>query len=157
MDRIREARRSAAAAAQGTLEASLSSYRMVSDLLAFWRHAMIRALALSSVAISFLGLFACGPTCQNTCSRVYNDCGITKTGQTRDELLDRCEDECSGALKNAGDQGEYNPLTPRQSAESLVLENEEQAAAWMDCVWEKVPNASPEECQSLDAGFCAPI
>lgn len=121
---------------------------------------MSRSLvALVALGVSLVGLVACGPNCQNTCDQVYNACSIDKPGQTKSELLGSCNDECNSALQNSGDLGEYDPFARRSSSQSITLENEAQAAAWMDCVWFYAPDATPEQCADLDpsAGFCAPI
>lgn len=120
----------------------------------------MKALAyLGGVALGFMALIGCGPTCQNTCSLVYNDCGITKPGQDTPELLRRCNQQCTAALKEPGELGNYNPDVRRSSAATIQLENEVQAAAWMDCVWARAADATPEQCQELDptSGYCAPI
>ena len=115
--------------------------------------------ALLGLGISLIGLVACGPNCQNTCDQVYNACSIDKPGQTKSELLRDCNNECNSALQNSGEMGEYDPFARRSSSQSITLENETQAAAWMDCVWFYAPDASPDQCADLDpsSGFCAPI
>jgi hypothetical protein len=120
----------------------------------------MRALAwLTLGAAGFLALVGCGPNCQSTCDQIYNACGIIKPGQTTQELVGRCNEECESALRESGELGDYNPNTRRSSAASIDIENEVQAAAWMDCVWFIAPDATPEQCADLDpsSGYCAPI
>lgn len=116
-------------------------------------------LYVAAGAIGLAALVGCGPNCQNTCDQVYSVCGITKTGQTTRELVQRCVTECDAAMQQAGELGDYQPEARRSSAVSIELENEVQAAAWMDCVWNHAPDGTPEQCADLDpsSGFCAPI
>ncbi|MEZ4322643.1 MAG: hypothetical protein R3F61_34570 [Myxococcota bacterium] len=115
--------------------------------------------ALLGLGVSVGALVACGPNCQNTCEQVYNVCGIQKPGQDTEELLRDCRNECDDALRKTGDIGEYDPFARRVSSQSIVLENDAQAAAWMDCVWFHVPDGTPEQCADIDpaSGYCAPI
>lgn len=120
----------------------------------------MRTLGLLTVAAATLALsVGCGPNCQNTCAQVYAQCGIQKAGRTALELENTCVDECNAALTENGDLGDFNPLERRSSNADIMLENDQQAVAWMDCVWEKAPDATPEQCMDLDpsTGFCAPI
>ncbi len=102
---------------------------------------------------------ACGPNCQNTCEQIYVQCNIQKAGRAQDELLRTCVDQCEAAMRISGVQGDYNPEQRRTSNAPIELENDQQAAAWMDCVWNHAPDATPEQCADLDpaSGFCAPI
>lgn len=113
------------------------------------------ALGASGVA----ALVGCGPNCQNTCDQIYNVCGIDKPGQTAAELVRDCVSECEGALRESGEIGDYDPNRRRASAASIRIENETQAAAWMDCVWFRAPDGTPDQCADLDptSGYCAPI
>lgn len=117
---------------------------------------------LALLGLSAAGLLlgtACGPNCQNTCNQVYTQCNIQKAGQTQEELFRECVSECNAAMQESGEQGAYNPEQRRSSNEPLTLENDQQAAAWMDCVWNHAPDATPEQCEELDpsTGYCAPI
>ncbi|MCB9677071.1 MAG: hypothetical protein H6737_18280 [Alphaproteobacteria bacterium] len=121
---------------------------------------MSRSLvALAGLGGAFVVLVGCGPNCQSTCEHVYNTCGIEKPGQDQRELTRDCVYECETALKNSGELGEYNPNQRRSTSESIVLENDAQATAWMDCVWFIAPEGTPEQCEDLDprSGYCAPI
>lgn len=106
------------------------------------------------LGLAALGLAGCDKNCQNTCSRIYDasECGVVIPGVTTEALKRDCEAECETALKQAGEMGDYNPYNLRNPMENPVLENERQAAAWMDCVWDA-------ECPELDpaSGICAPI
>lgn len=117
----------------------------------------MRALVVVIVASLLAG---CGPNCSKACERVYDDCQITKPGQEKGELLQDCVTECEDALLQDGDVGDYQPNRPRSSQNrSIILENESQAAAWMDCVFDVAPDATAAQCQQLDpsVGYCAPI
>ncbi len=121
---------------------------------------MSRGLFGLGVLVSVVaGLVGCGENCQSTCDQVYNVCGIEKPGQTRQELLRDCRNECTDALRQSGPIGDYDPNRPRSSSESIEIVNDEQAAAWIDCVWATAPDGTPEQCEDLDprSGFCAPI
>lgn len=111
--------------------------------------------ALAGAAL--LGLSAlwagCDKNCQNTCARIYDECQISVPGVTPDALKRDCESACEQALTEAGSIGSYNPHNRADPTNPPVLENERQAAAWMDCVWDV-------ECPQLDpqtGGICAPI
>ena len=120
---------------------------------------MIRSILLGLMAGVVGVLTACGPNCQKTCDQVYNVCGIDKPGQSKEELILSCVNECNSALQSSGDLDGYQPDSRRSSSESIVLDNETQAAAWMDCVWKHAPDGTPEQCEELDprSGYCAPI
>ena len=97
----------------------------------------------------------CEENCQSTCGRIYNqsECGISVSGVPVKTLRDSCVTECETALKNAGEMGSYNPRNRANPIDPPELENERQAAAWMDCVWSV-------ECVDLEpsgGGMCPPI
>lgn len=100
----------------------------------------------------------CGPNCQTTCQRLYadgiqdgqEDCGIGRPGRTQGELIDQCNDYCEAALDTPGDLGSFDPYTRAGSNESITLENERQAALWMECV-------ADTTCTRLNEGYCAPV
>lgn len=117
---------------------------------------------LAMLALAAGGLLlgtACGPNCQNTCNQVYVQCNTQKAGQTQEQLLRECISECTTAMQESGELGDYNPEQRRVSNEPITLENDQQAAAWMDCVWNHAPDASAEQCDEIDptVGYCAPI
>ena len=100
---------------------------------------------------------ACGPDCQTTCEKLYaqgGECEFTSAG---DEFgvknFQRCTETCESALKTPGEAGDYNPQEKTPSSQSIELENDQQAALWMDCVEEK----SCELLKTSGGRFCAPI
>ncbi len=112
----------------------------------------MRALLLL-VPVAVVG---CGYDCQSTCRRVYDEseCNVAAEigGASSDELIRQCVDECETALRKVGSMGSYDPRTQRNPLVDEQLENERQAAEWMDCVWEA-------DCSQLDpaSGICHPI
>ncbi|MCB9761322.1 MAG: hypothetical protein H6739_15880 [Alphaproteobacteria bacterium] len=104
--------------------------------------------------LTILGTLAgCGPNCQSTCNRIYGDapnCGIQRGGRTQVELYDRCITECETAMDSPGELDGYDPLVRQGSSEDINIENEKQAAVWMDCIAES-------DCSRLSSGYCAPI
>lgn len=113
-----------------------------------------------SFLIALTGLVAllasgCGPNCQSTCSRLYgngtDECQITRPGyQTSEQLSNTCMDACEEALTKSGEVGDYDPNARHGSTTGVVLENEKQAAVWMDCIVET-------DCDFLESGYCAPV
>jgi hypothetical protein len=122
----------------------------------------VRALkiAVSFVAVTTtLALTACGPNCQSTCNRLYSsgsnsdgveDCSISRPGRSDTDLIDTCLTECEQALSEPGEIGAYDPFVQQGSNTSIELENERQAALWMECIEE-------QSCQRLSEGYCAPV
>ena len=125
----------------------------------------VRVHGLSTIALLSLAVMAsgCGPDCQSTCQKLYGtkpNCGdpdpktgfngLVRYGNTREELLRQCEDECESALDNPGDVGNYKPKEYSAVSEAVELETDKQAALWMDCIAET-------SCKLLDEGYCAPV
>ena len=114
-------------------------------------------MSRSMIAILLVGatqITACGPDCQATCNKLYqpSECGITRPGGfTVNDLTGRCMTECQSAMSKPGLIGDYNPLGDYSSQEVPSLDNDQQAAAWMDCV----ANASCELLRSYKT--CAPV
>lgn len=114
---------------------------------------MIRwVLAVGSVVALGTG---CGENCQSTCGRIYDqsECGISVSGVPSKTLRDSCTVDCENALDNAGEMGSYNPYNRANPVDPPALENERQAAEWMDCVWSS-------DCADIDpaqGGMCSPI
>ncbi len=96
--------------------------------------------------------FFCNPTCQSVCNKIYNEqyCSLVRPGKESDELISDCIGYCEEALTEPGELGTYDPYERLSSSTSVTLENEEQAALWMDCV-------SQQSCERLAQGYCAPI
>ena len=118
-------------------------------------------LIIASVgALSWLS--GCGENCQSTCQRVYDpsECGVVLPGVTPKELINTCVSECESALQRQGDQ-RFDPVTTPASDDAWRLQNEAEAAAWIDCVWDQAPGAGPGPvCANIDpqqGGICAPI
>ncbi|MBX2797644.1 MAG: hypothetical protein KTR31_08250 [Myxococcales bacterium] len=87
--------------------------------------------------IGALSVTGCGESCQSTCFHVYSpaECGVQVSGVSADELIRNCDQECNDALAEVGNMGAYNPEVRPPGGNAFVLQNEVQAAAWMDCVW----------------------
>ena len=97
-------------------------------------------------------LNACGPNCTQSCRYVFSEdeCGLKQPGITADELISNCIKECNSALAQTGEMDGYDPNKPL-SGKTMVLSNDKQAAAWMDCV-------SETSCQRFcDGEDCDPI
>jgi len=107
-------------------------------------------LTLITLIASTALLQACGANCQEACNRAFNEseCNLRIPGETQDDLFDDCVAECEWALRTPGELEGYDPDEPSTSGESMVLDNEKQAAVWMDCVMET-------SCERLDQGHCA--
>ncbi|MCB9742596.1 MAG: hypothetical protein H6740_08355 [Alphaproteobacteria bacterium] len=98
-------------------------------------------------------LVGCGPNCQSTCNQIYGSepqCNIQRGGRDQVELIQYCLDECENALSQPGELDGYDPFTAQGRNESIDIENEKQAAVWMDCV-------ADQACDRLTDGYCAPI
>lgn len=113
----------------------------------------MRVLVASIALVAAPLVAGCTKNCQNTCERIYGaECGITLPGISSDELQGDCQNECEQALQTPGAMGSYNPYNQRDPTKDFHLENEKQAAEWMDCVWQAT-------CEDLDpvTGVCYPI
>jgi hypothetical protein len=112
-------------------------------------------LLVASVVLT--GLAGCGDdtrSCQNACGRAFGSdrCNVQVPGQGQSELINDCIDECEAALRQTGELGNYDPddrssVSTQDGDFGFTLQNERQAAVWMDCVLERT-------CESLDEGFC---
>lgn len=97
-------------------------------------------------------LQGCGPTCQTTCHKIYapEECDIRVPGVPDwTDMYDDCVEDCELALQRPGVLGDYDPDERPTGGESVVLENERQAGAWMNCVEETT-------CERLNDGYCPP-
>jgi hypothetical protein len=111
--------------------------------------------------------------CQSTCRHVYepSECGILQGGRTPEESIDDCVATCEAALTQPGtlctpdpESGKeecYDPMIRYPTNNRPSLETDQQAAAWIDCVWTLAPEAQSDAgCDELDpriGGLCAPI
>ena len=125
-------------------------------------------LFLSFVAAGALFVSGCGNDCQSSCTKLYgtttDNCGdargekgtesyfqgLVNYGQSREKKNRQCMDECEGALERPGEVGDYSPTEYTPSDEATELENDRQAALWMDCV-------DSHSCDNLASGYCAPV
>ena len=117
---------------------------------------------MRSVTVVLLGAmlslqWGCGPDCQSTCEKLYSqggECKFTSPGDPEGEAsFAVCSEACEDAMGIPGDAGDYNPNEKTPSSQSVTLENDQQAAMWMDCIEEK----SCELIKSTGGRFCAPI
>lgn len=108
-------------------------------------------------------LVGCGPECRSTCERVYDDaqCGVTIAGADEGELIDDCERICNNALQVPGpavdpSDRRFNPGAQviSSSAEDRELANENEAGAWIDCVWTFNDAECPDK---LDDQYCISV
>jgi hypothetical protein len=112
----------------------------------------MRFVVLSSIALMTV-LAGCGPSCQSACRRAYapDECDLQVPGSDNwTEPYRDCVDQCEFGLAHPGDLGSYDPNQRNTTGASITLENEEQSAAWMDCVTEQA-------CDRLSDGYCAPL
>lgn len=101
---------------------------------------------------------ALGPSCYDACEKIFGDsdgqCNIQipgKEGESgRSEMINKCVAHCESALNRAGEVGDYSPNERASGDDDVALENEQQAALWMDCVAET-------SCDNLDKNYCAPV
>lgn len=102
------------------------------------------AVSLSLVLGVAVLAAGCGPTCQQTCSRFYDEdqCDARPAGLTVQEAVSGCVEECAVALATPGPAAnlrdpKWNPEVPYAGSASSadILTNVNEAAAWMDCVW----------------------
>lgn len=116
----------------------------------------MRHLLPSVLLAAALFTSGCGPDCQSSCDRLFGDgpdeCNIPVPGHDTptgiSEVVNDCVAHCERALSENGDVGAYDPNSTR-AGDQVFLENEKQAALWMDCV-------SETECSNLQDGMCAP-
>ena len=125
--------------------------------------ASLARLVLALSAVAALATAGCGPTCQSTCNRLYqeDECNLQSAGLTREELISTCMEKCENALDREGDLGDYDPNQYTPANETVELENDKQAAAWMECVAStaccQLGQSASQECASGSGGYCAPV
>lgn len=118
-------------------------------------HAPVAALLALALAAFAPG---CGPNCQSTCDKLFlsedealGSCGIEHPGKSADDERRDCIIACEDALAEAGPiPAGYNPDERQTGSQSVQLQTDEQAAAWMECVDETA-------CEYLTDGYCAPV
>ncbi|MES2640306.1 MAG: hypothetical protein V4850_12510 [Myxococcota bacterium] len=118
----------------------------------------MRAITLLLVFSAALLATGCGPDCQTSCEKIFGDaageCDIQipgKVGESgRQEMISQCVSHCEQALRRNGDIGDYSPNERAGGDDDISLENEKQAALWMDCV-------SETSCDNLNKNYCAPV
>jgi hypothetical protein len=110
--------------------------------------------------IAALATACSGPTCQSSCERLYGDqpatgdepaqCNLATLFPDTEpaEMMDSCMAHCNDAVARNGEAGDYDP-NQRAGAAEVSLDNERQAALWMDCV-------EQTSCDLLKTGVCAP-
>ena len=99
-----------------------------------------------------------GPDCYTSCEKIFGDgegeCNIQIPGKEgasgREEMINSCLAHCEAAMKRNGDIGTYSPNERTSSGDDVSLDNEKQAALWMDCVDET-------SCDNLNKNYCAPV
>lgn len=103
-------------------------------------------------------LAGCGPDCYTSCEKLFGDssgqCKIPIPGKEgaagREEMINSCVAHCESAMKKNGEIGDYSPNERASGDDDISLDNEKQAALWMDCVAET-------SCPNLDSNYCAPV
>ncbi len=118
------------------------------------RHPFLSLVVLPLVALTV----GCGPDCQSSCDKIFGtkaeECNITIPGKADasgiQELTAECVSHCEQALARNGEVGTYEPNERTSASDAVALENEKQAALWMDCV-------SETACEDLNKNFCAPV
>lgn len=113
------------------------------------RHAWLFVLLMPLLTVVLTG---CGPSCQSTCEKLYqaDECNTERPGRTTDELLQACNNSCEDALTQPGEIDNFNPYSNEGSSSSITLDNEQQAALWMDCIAEQA-------CDKIADGYCSPV
>ncbi|MBN2798912.1 MAG: hypothetical protein JXX28_07160 [Deltaproteobacteria bacterium] len=108
-------------------------------------------VALGSL-LALLSLGGCGPYCQSVCTKMAEcpELNELRAGYSADEAFGDCLDECENALLTPGVVGDYDPMERNVSGAVIELDNEKQAATWMDCV-------DGMSCEKLADGYCAPV
>ncbi|MEL6346203.1 MAG: hypothetical protein AAFV53_24040 [Myxococcota bacterium] len=113
----------------------------------------MRDIAFFVGLTSMIGLGAgCGgPDCQDTCNKLYQSEQCDRTSdERRDDRLNACNDACEQALEIPGEQGDYDPYDFLDNNSEIELENDKQAAVWMECI-------DTLTCDNIDQGQCRPI
>ncbi|MDP2312307.1 MAG: hypothetical protein Q8P41_05335 [Pseudomonadota bacterium] len=117
----------------------------------------MRAITPLLVLVAVLAT-GCGPDCYSSCEKIFGDssgeCDIQipgKVGESgRQDMISQCVSHCERAMRRNGDVGDYTPNERASGDDDISLENEKQAALWMDCVAET-------SCDNLNSNYCAPV
>ena len=115
--------------------------------------------ALATVAFAAT---ACGPTCAETCRRYHaeDQCDAAPQGLSAEEAIGQCVQICEAALVQTGPEPSardprFDPENISSATRSPQIENEREAAAWMDCV---ATFTDLQECRErLDDQYCVPV
>lgn len=118
---------------------------------------LIHPLLCLSLAVVTLSGCATQHDCARSCEKLFGDkaeqCNIQVPGHTgdqgRQDMISACEDHCEQAMGQAGEVGDYNPNVRTSGNEDVFLENDAQAALWMQCIDETA-------CDDLNSNYCAP-
>ncbi len=110
---------------------------------------LISFVGLSSLLAGCADAHDCNKSCEKLFGQQAGECNIPIPGHTGDEMLTMCEDHCEQAMSQAGEAGDYNPNERTSGNEDVALENDAQAALWMQCVDETA-------CDDLKSNYCAP-
>ena len=130
----------------GPCDARLGAHRvaegLVSRAIGFVLAVFVAPLALGT---------GCGENCRTSCFKAYDEreCNVDTPGVPADRRISECVSECQAALRQVGPMGDYSPFSSGSLTPSS-LENERQAAAWMDCIAEST-------CEQLQNRRCSPL
>ena len=114
----------------------------------------MRALILLTAALSACESADCLSSCEKIWGGQSDQCNIQDesilSDADRQAQINGCKSSCQTALMRYGDLGGYEPNQKRAQSEVVCLENEQQAAVWIDCV-------AATACADLEANYCAPV
>jgi hypothetical protein len=112
----------------------------------------MRALSIVAALAAAATLAGCGPNCQSTCEKLYleSECNIQRPGRSVDELLTTCNNNCEQALETPGEIEDFDPYDNSGSGSSVTIDNELEAALWMECIAESA-------CEKINDNYCAPV
>lgn len=91
--------------------------------------------------------------CRSSCEKLFGDgdgeCNLQVPGRDAQDMTNDCLATCNYAMARAGELGDYNPDERSGGNQDVTITNDQQAAAWMDCIAET-------SCDDLQANYCAP-
>ena len=120
--------------------------------------ALRRAASAFTLLLAAAGLVGCAQhDCHTSCSKLFGDgdgeCAIQVPGHAdangQAEIEQQCEGYCDAAMNQSGAVGDYDPNVRASGNEDVGLENDAQAALWMDCI-------DDTDCADLNNNYCAP-